>query len=234
MVSVCMASYNGEKFISEQIESIIKQLHKNDELIISDDGSTDSTVSIIKEFQKNHPSIVLIDGPRNGVVKNFENALTQAKGEYIFLTDQDDIWSDNKVSSTLSCFGRTNCDLVLHDAAIVNQNGQIIERSFFCHRKSKIGYLNNLIKNSYIGCCMAFKRDILQIALPFPNNIEMHDWWIGVITEKVGKTMMLEEPLLFYRRHGNNVSSFQHHPLPKMIKNRLYLLVQVHKRLRRM
>lgn len=232
MISVCMATYNGEKYIKKQINSILKQINKNDELIISDDGSTDKTKSILQSYAEKYPNIRIIEGPQKGVIKNFENALNNSKGDMIFLSDQDDIWLDNKVKNVLKEFDK-GFDLVLHDAIIVDKNENMIEESFFYHRKSKKGFLNNTIKNSYIGCCMAFSRNVLNYALPFPDSIEMHDWWIGLIAERVGKVSLLNDKLLLYRRHGNNVSSFRHYPLKKMISNRVYILFKLILRLKK-
>lgn len=227
MISVCMATYNGEKYLKEQLNSILKQIKSSDELIISDDGSTDSTCTIIREYQKEYKNINLLDGPRMGVQKNFENALRKSKGDIIFLSDQDDIWMDNKVDVVLDAFQNPNVVLILHDAQIVNQNGQAIEDSFFEHRRSQSGLFKNLWKNSYLGCCMAFRRSVLECSLPFPPKIEMHDWWIGLISEMTGEVRLIDKPLLKYRRHGENVSSFQHHPFKKMIMNRLYFIQQL-------
>ena len=231
-ISVVMATYNGEKYIEKQLESILKQLNDNDEVVISDDCSTDKTKNILKKYAANYSNIKLLDGPRKGVIKNFENALKNAKGDIIFLSDQDDIWVDGKVEKILCEFSK-GYDLILHDASIVDENEKVLEDSFFKHRNSKKGFLNNLIKNSYLGCCMAFNKDILKVALPFPDNIEMHDWWIGLVTEKIGNVSLLKEKFLLYRRHGNNVSSFHHHPFKKMISNRYYILFQLIKRLKK-
>ena len=103
-VSVAMATYNGEKYIQEQIDSILKNLEKKDELIISDDGSNDGTIEIIKKNIKKDNRIKLINGPKRGVIKNFENALLNCNGDYIFLSDQDDIWLPNKVKTVMSYF----------------------------------------------------------------------------------------------------------------------------------
>ena len=230
MISVCMATYNGEKYLAEQLDSILCQISDDDELIISDDGSKDSTLRIINDYAVKFKNIILIDGPKQGVIKNFENALKLAKGEYIFLTDQDDIWKKNKVQTILKYFTSTGCQVVLHDADIIDANLNIISESFYKHRGSKQGLLRNIYKNSYLGCCMAFTKKTLNQALPFPNNIEMHDWWIGLIGESNKSTLFISEKLISYRRHGNNVSSFHHHPLPKMISNRLCLLLQLVKR----
>ena len=171
MISVCMATYNGEKYLKEQLDSILKQIKSSDELIISDDGSTDLTCTIIKEYQKEYKNIYLIDGPKMGVQKNFENALRKSKGDIIFLSDQDDIWMNNKVDVVLDAFQNSNVVLTLHDAQIVDQNGQVIEDSFFEHRGSQSGLFKNLWKNSYLGCCMAFRRSVLECSLPFPPKI---------------------------------------------------------------
>lgn len=227
MISVCMATYNGEKYLKEQLDSILKQIKSSDELIISDDGSTDSTRIIIKEYQKEYKNIYLIDGPKMGVQKNFENALKTSQGDIIFLSDQDDIWMDDKVNEVLEAFQNPNVVLILHDAQIVDQNGQVIEDSFFEHRGSKSGLFENLWKNSYLGCCMALRRSVLECSLPFPPKIEMHDWWIGLIGEMMGEVRLIDKPLLKYRRHGENVSSFQHHPFKKMVMNRLYFIQQL-------
>lgn len=230
MISVCMATYNGEKYIVEQLESILCQLSDEDELIISDDGSKDNTLKIIADYAVKFKNIILIDGPKQGVVKNFENALKLAKGDYIFLTDQDDIWKKNKVQTILRYFSSTDCQVILHDADIIDANLNIISESFYKHRGSKQGFLRNIYKNSYLGCCMAFTKKTLNQALPFPRNIEMHDWWIGLIGESNKSTLLISEKLISYRRHRNNVSSFHHHPLPKMIFNRLWLLLHLFKR----
>lgn len=233
MISVCMATYNGERYIEEQLESILKQIGDKDEIIISDDGSTDSTIEIIKYYQKSNGNIKLVEGPKNGVIKNFENALKLSSGEIIFLADQDDIWVDGKVNQVLKEFEKKNIILVLHDAYIVDGEGRIIESSFYKHRKSKQGLISNIVKNSYLGCCMAFKRELLNECLPFPPKIEMHDWWIGLMGEKIGEVVFIHKQYLMYRRHGNNVSSFQHHPIGKMIFNRVYLINQLRLRLKR-
>ena len=206
MISVCMATYNGEKYLKEQLDSILKQIKSSDELIISDDGSTDSTCTIIREYQKEYKNINLIDGPKMGVQKNFENALKKSKGDIIFLSDQDDIWMNNKVDVVLDAFQNPNVVLTLHDAQIVDQNEQVIEDSFFEHRGSQSGLFKNLWKNSYLGCCMAFHRRLLSKILPFPQVPLMHDIWIGLMALKYGRIGIIQEPLLLYRRHGGNAS----------------------------
>ena len=231
MISVCMTSFNGEKYIEKQIDSILACMGEQDELIISDDGSTDGTRELVDCMAHADGRIRLIQGPKQGVIANFENAIRQAKGDIIYLADQDDIWTMDKVEKVQIQFADPQCMLVIHDADIVDGEENKIEPSFFQRRGSKSGILNNIAKNSYIGCCMAFRRELLDIVLPIPRNIEMHDQWIGILAETRGKVVFLDEVLFHYRRHGDNVSSFTHYPIPKMIRNRVVLVMELAKRL---
>ena len=205
MISVCMATYNGEKFIKQQIDSILAQLNDEDELIISDDGSRDHTVEIIANYVD--PRIKLFyNSTRHGVIPNFENALRQSQGDYIFLADQDDIWHPDKVKICVEELQKGNA-LVLSDAIIIDENNNTISPSFFAERNTKMGFGHNFIKSSYMGCVMAFRRELLKIFLPFPKYIAMHDLWIGYIVELVKLPhCFLERKLHYYRRHGNNVT----------------------------
>lgn len=228
-ISVAMATYNGEKYIREQLTSIINQLGEDDEVIISDDKSSDNTTSIINEFIEKDKRIKLIKGPCLGVIKNFENAISNCKNDYVFLSDQDDIWHDNKIESVLSCFEKTKADLILHNADIM-QNGEISNQTFFEKRGVKKGIKNNILKNSYIGCCMAFKADMKKYILPFPENLPMHDQWIGIICEKYGKVEFIDTPLITYRRHDNNASGDTHSSVLTMLKWRFNLISAFNKR----
>lgn len=203
MISVCIATYNGAKYINEQIKSILSQLSLEDEIIISDDSSTDNTLEIIKKIKDNRIKIFPNQTFRNPIF-NFENALKLAKGDYIFLADQDDVWLKNKVSIVKE-------ELVFHDVVITNckivdKNLKPINVSFFDLYKSKNGFISNLLKNSYLGCCMAFRKEILPMVLPFPKNIPMHDIWIGIVAELFYKSKFIQQPLVLYRRHGENES----------------------------
>lgn len=228
--SVVMATYNGEQYLKEQIDSILMNMKENDELIISDDGSKDNTKQIIMEYLNNDKRIKLVEGPHKGVKQNFANAIANANGKYIFLSDQDDIWEKNKIDKILKVFKKENCVVVTHDAQVINSKQEIVIPSFFEYRKCGSGFIKNIWKNTYIGCCMAFDAKIKNRILPIPNNIEMHDQWIGLIGEKNGKSIFLKEKLIKYRRHDNNVSKLQHHGLIKMIKNRVILLKELRKR----
>lgn len=198
-----MATYNGEKYIEQQLDSILNQLSDNDEVIISDDSSVDNTVKIIKQFGDKRIKLFENNKSRSPVY-NFENALRNVTGDIIFLSDQDDIWVKNKVHKMTMLLDKYN--VVVSDCVIVNENNEIIHDSFFKLRNSRAGLLKNIYKNSYLGCCMAFDSKILKAALPFPNKLHMHDMWIGAVAELFGKTFFCEEKLLKYRRHRSTAS----------------------------
>ncbi|WP_151702581.1 glycosyltransferase family 2 protein [Nitrincola alkalilacustris] len=201
-VSVCLASFNGEAYIESQVSSILEQLDDTDELIISDNGSTDSTLDIVYGFQDSRIKIFSCSLP--GPVANFNHALKQARGEYIFLADQDDIWYDTRLVQCLEQL--IEYDLVVTDCKVVNEQLTPMYPSFFQLRDSGPGFYKNLLRNSYQGCCMAFNRHILEASLPIPTDVPMHDWWIGLVAERVGRVCFLPVPLLFYRRHQDSAS----------------------------
>lgn len=214
-VSVCLATYNGEKHIKDQLDSILCQLSEHDEIIISDDGSTDDTRNIILSY--GDPRIKLFvhkasntvkNRPINyQVTKNFENALQNVSGDIIFLSDQDDVWAKTKVKEILAVFEFQNVNLTLHDAILVDGQDQIIADSYFQILRSKPGFVNNIIKNSYLGCCMSFDKSVLNKALPFPQNLIAHDMWLGLIAERVGKVAFIDQKLISYHRHESTVTS---------------------------
>lgn len=222
MISVCMATYNGERYIKEQIESILSQLRDGDELIVSDDGSTDQTLEIIFSFKCE--KVKILHGPRDGLIKNFENAINAAKGDYIFLCDQDDVWLENKVNVFKAAF-ENGADLIVSDCHVVDSEAKIINESFFSLRKSSVGFFSNLLRNGFLGCCMAFKAELKPQILPFPKYIPMHDWWIGLVASLYGKVIFINQPLILYRRHGNNAS-------PTGDKSSFSLMTQTAHRLR--
>lgn len=203
MISVCMATFNGEKYIREQVYSILSQLDFNDELIVSDDGSTDSTLQVLADF--NDPRIKVFDGPKRGLTYNFENAIRQASGDYLFLSDQDDVWEDNKIERMTEVL--QEADLVVSDAWICDEKAISTGRSLYDVYKPHKGFWATLYHTTYIGCCTAFRRKILKRLLPFPPHIVMHDYWIGQIGDLYYKTVFIPDKLLRYRRHGDNTSA---------------------------
>ena len=227
MISVCVATYNGEDFLREQIDSILTNLPEDAEVVISDDGSTDGTLAILGEYAETDSRVIVINGPGHGVIKNFENAISHSRGDYIFLSDQDDIWASDKVDTVMKAFNESDCLLVMHDAVLVDSDNHGIGETLYGLRGSRSGFLKNLGKNSFVGCCMAFRATLIGTILPIPADVEMHDWWIGLVAETKGKTCFIPNRLIRYRRHGRNVSGMNHYPIPKMVANRLRLIVEL-------
>ena len=222
MISVCVATFNAESYIRTQLESIIAQLAAGDEIVIFDDHSTDDTIKVIQSLQE--PRIRLFEQQeRQGVIRNFECALKAAKGDVIFLSDHDDVWLPNKVTKCLAAL-ESNVAVVT-DCQVVDEQLSLIAPSFFTLRKSRPGIIKNLMTNSYIGCCMAFRSEVLAAALPFPKHIPMHDAWLGLVAELTGPVVFLTEPLLLYRRHQLNVSPLSsNNSICTKLKSRLVLL----------
>lgn len=203
-VSVCVATYNGARYVELQVRSILSELDEDDELIVSDDGSSDSTISILRRIGDKR--INIIDGPRNGIVKNFEGALKVASGDFVFMSDQDDVWIKGKKQLFLDQRAQ-GFTAINSDCIVVKEDLTVLHNSLFQLHQSKPGFAKNLIKNTYVGCCMGFDRSILNVALPFPKFIPMHDMWIGLVGEISGRVCFLSTPTLLYRRHDANASA---------------------------
>ena len=210
MISVCIATYNGEKHIKEQLLSILCQLGAEDEIIVSDDGSSDNTLAIIENFNDSRIKIFAHQQKKQNlqnhykVAANFENALKQVKGNHIFLSDQDDVWLPNKVETILPFLKQNN--FVISDAFIVDEKltkiGKISD-----YRPYKKGFFRNLHKSAYMGCTCAFPKTIKNYVLPFPTKLIGQDYWIGLLAELKFNVVYIPEPLILYRKHQNNVSN---------------------------
>ncbi len=205
-ISVALAAYKGEQYISEQIDSILSQLGENDELIVSDDYPEGKTREIVLGYQSKDKRIRYIKGEGKGVVKNFENALKACSGDVIFLSDQDDVWMPDKVKLVMKEISNGS-DLVLHDAAVTDSDLNITEPSYFALHGSNASFFGNMARNSFVGCCMAFKKEVLHECLPFPEGLPMHDWWIALVAmKKKRKVVLLSQPLIKWRRHSGTVT----------------------------
>ena len=202
-ISVCMATHNGAPYLKEQIDSILLQLKENDELVISDDGSTDDTLEILQTYH--HRIKILPPQKFDNPIKNFEYALDHCQGDLIFLADQDDIWYPEKMQAMTEALH--DCELVVCDCRLVDQDLNVIAPSFFEMNRSGQGLINNFIKSSFVGCCMAFHRKVLLKAIPFPDQIFMHDQWIGLIAQKYFKVTFIPQILVDHRRHSKNFST---------------------------
>ena len=206
-ISVCLATYKGVKYLREQLESILLQLNEDDEVIISDDYSKDGTIELIKSFNDLRIKLIFNETGEHGVTSNFENALNHVNNEIIFLSDQDDIWREDKVECCLKWLEQY--DLVVSDATLIDGVGNIIADSFFALRKPKKTVIGNFIKCGYLGCCMAFRREVLDKAQPFPESRKycLHDNWLFLIGTSFFTCKIITKRLIFYRRHNNNLSN---------------------------
>jgi glycosyltransferase involved in cell wall biosynthesis len=198
-----MGVKNGARFLVPQLDSILSQLTPEDELIISDDHSTDQTVEILNTYTDLR--IRVIKNAKNGIISNFENALLASRGELIFLSDQDDVWMPDKIKRTHPFF--QDYDLVVSDCTVVDDKLDSVLDSFFDYSSSGKGVIRNLFRNSYMGCCMAFKRSLLKKALPFPSGLIMHDQWLGLMAELSGRVLFNPDKLVLHRRHNQNAST---------------------------
>lgn len=226
-ISICMASHNGEKYIVQQIESILHQLGPDDEFIISDDSSTDGTLAILSGYSDRRIKIFPGNSFFNPIF-NFENALKQAGGEVIVLSDQDDIWLEKKLEVVRHHFLKKPSPIytIVLDGQVIDESGAILHESIFAQLASGKGILKNLIRNTFMGCCMAFSRELLPIALPFPKEIPMHDSWLGLLSELYGQVEFVPLNTIQYRRHPTN-QSLQGFKLSQQVRWRTHLFLQL-------
>ncbi|OOV14673.1 glycosyltransferase [Deinococcus sp. LM3] len=222
MISVCMATYNGFEYIPAQINSILGQIDSGDEILIQDDCSSDETIEYLKSL-KDDRIIIEINKSNLGVIPTFERCLKRARGDIIFLSDQDDVWIDGKVSNVMSEFCNPRTMAVVTNAEIIDNSGAVIHSSYFALNNSGAGVLKNFHKNSYLGCCLAFRRDVLEFALKIPVGVRTHDGWIGIVANMMGDVVFLDKILLKYRRHDKNVSQMHRFGILDIVKRRALL-----------
>lgn len=212
MISVCLACHNGEKYIKEQIDSILIQLSKNDELIISDDGSTDNTLTIVNSYKDQRIKVLKQNSPK-GLLSheyatlNFENALKQAKGDYIILADQDDVWLENKVEVILEYL--KEYPYIVSDCYVTDSDLNIISDTRFTEDEHVHynKYAALVLSTPYQGSCAAFRKEVLEKAIPFPKGLQSHDRWIGNVAAFFFSVKIIPDKLIYYRRHENTASN---------------------------
>lgn len=217
MVDILMATYNGEKYISEQIESILKQDYKKWKLYIRDDGSTDNTIKILKEYQKKYSDIITIleDNKGNlGAKLCFSELMKYSTSPYCMFCDQDDVWLSNKISITLSAMkdieeikGFRTPILVHTDLKVVDDKLSIIHPSIWEYvnldpSRNKLNKL--LVKATVTGCTMMINKTLKELAQDIPNETLMHDYWISLVASACGYIKYVENSTILYRQHGNN------------------------------
>lgn len=222
-VSVCIATYNGEPYIRQQLESILNQTRKPDEIIICDDGSSDKTISIINDvYQKTSVEIRLYENEKRlGYSKNFEKSLGLSEGDIIFMSDQDDFWLESKISKIVNKIDCKDESVVINDCYFADENLNI-------DGETKLDRIrrNGLDDTSFVsGCCTAISGKIKSLILPIPTEHFTYDDWIHKVSYKIKKRYIIEEPLQVYRIHGKNTSESHINQ-----KNKLSFLAKANKR----
>ena len=213
-IDILLPTYNGEKYLKEQIDSILNQTYKNIRLIISDDCSKDSTPKILEEYRGKDERIELYLQKENiGVVKGIEFLLKKVKSNYYMLADQDDVWLPMKVEKSIETLKKENADLVFGDLEVVDQDLKTMYPSFgdFMLLNRKINkYINsykvNYLYNCVTGCTVLSKKEFIEKILPIPTESKylIHDHWIGLVVALNGKLAYMPEKYIKYRQHGNN------------------------------
>lgn len=207
-ISIAMATYNGAKYIQEQLDSFLAQTRLPDELVVCDDGSNDATIEILERFKQDAPFYVRIfqNDVNLGHEKNFGKVIDLCEGDIIFLSDQDDVWLPSKLALLVNIFTRENgVLLVINDAEIADGSMQSTGRTVFGQTRAA-GVIGDSGKSLTLGCATAFRSELRSLISPVPALDYGHDSWIHDFTHMVGGRYVLEQTLQLYRRHGNNVS----------------------------
>lgn len=212
-VDILLATYNGARFLKEQLDSILNQTYSDFRLIISDDKSTDKTKAIIEEYAKKDSRIEYYIQENNlGVIRNFEFLMRKVENKYFMFSDQDDIWKENKIEKSLEVMEKEDADLVYSDLEVVDRDLNTIYKSYW-----KLKGLDNKVKkyndfaalylNNFItGCTMLCKKNFIDLILPLPTKSKyvLHDYWVALIVSQHGKMAYIKEPLIKYRQHKDN------------------------------
>ncbi len=212
-ISIALATYNAERYLQTQLDSIAAQSHPPDELVITDDGSTDKTLKIIYDFSRSTSFDVRFsrNERRLGYSQNFNRALLQTTGDIVFLCDQDDVWFPEKLAiMTDTLTADPDTLLLMNDAALTDENLKPVGLT-------KLGQIRSagLPESSFVmGCCVAMKRDLLELTLPIPEGSVSHDSWLVVFAQELGRKRIAETILQYYRRHSaSTVKSIVNAPM---------------------
>lgn len=216
-VTVLLATYNSSRFLREQLDSLFAQTFQDWNLVIRDDGSTDDTLKIIDEYSELQSTIeVFRDEEKNvGAKESFMRLLKNTVSDYYLFCDHDDVWLPNKIEESLRLLLSTEKNhpgkpVIVHsDLRVVNDDLQPVSESFWKSSKIHPGILENKnyiqVFNCVTGCTMLFNAEVKKLAMPYPDSIPMHDWWLALITLRNGGIIRhLKEPTILYRQHGNN------------------------------
>ncbi len=205
LISIVMATFNGEQFVAEQLDSIFDQTYPNIEIIVVDDCSTDDTQKILEQYRLRHSQMkVIINDINIGYIKNFEKGMLLAKGDFIAPSDQDDIWLPGKLMRLMAQIKET--PVIYSDSTLIDEHGKDLDQKL-SDIKRLITFstpLNYAIGNSAPGHAMLIHRKVIEQATPFPSTIP-HDYWIGFVGTFSGSVKFIDESLILYRQHESNV-----------------------------
>lgn len=203
LISIALCTYNGEKNLRQQLDSLIHQTYQNLEIVIVDDKSSDSTLEILEEYAKLESRIrIEINKENLGYTKNFEKAISLCKGEYIALSDQDDIWDLDKIRILHQEIG--NHTLIYHDSEFIDEHGNPMDKNMsdIMNFYSGTGSLPFLLLNCMSGHSIMFRKELLTKIFPFDKRF-FHDWWIAYVASTFGNILFIETALVKYRQHPN-------------------------------
>ena len=232
-ISVAMAVYNGEQYLPEQLDSILKQLAPEDEIVVSYDKSKDGTWALLQDYKNRYPQVRVVENQNPGINGNFNNAIANCTGDIIFICDQDDRWADDKRTSVLKTFESTGADMVIHNGVHIDAQGNTISDPFFTMYRIGDGKFKNILKPRYSGCCTAFTKEMAAKIMPMPMCLDAYDHWIGTVGEFMGKIAYNDDILLYHRLHGTNVTPASTRSLGVIFKARATLLRELRRRIRR-
>jgi len=205
LVSICIATYNGERYLKKQLNSICSQTYENIEIIIQDDCSSDNTIKIIEAYQQKHPIKLFQNNTNLGYIKNFESLVAKANGEYIALCDQDDIWEKDKIELLVKNID--SASLIYANSLLIDADDTSLEKTL--QEKLKNNFissqepLNFLFDNSVSAHAMLFKKELVPTIVPFPQQIYF-DAWIAMNAANKQGVRYLNKNLVYYRQHANN------------------------------
>lgn len=222
MIYIIMCTYNGERYIQEQLQSIEQNLAQDWKIIVSDDQSTDNTVKILKDFEKKKPGkmIININKAKKGAIHNFLSSIytigvEMNDNDFIMLCDQDDVWNADKISKTMHdmreqivLYGNTIPLLVCTDVSVVDSKMNIIHESFRKMNHYNISHLDFahlLMENKVQGCTIMINKGMALMLDKLPYNAMMHDGWLAFIAAAFGRIKYIDQPTMKYRQHTANV-----------------------------
>lgn len=206
MVSIALATYNGEKFLRQQLDTLITQTYKNIEIIICDDNSTDTTWQILREYKENYKNIKIFRNKENlGFIKNFELAVSLCKGDFIAISDQDDLWQPEKIEKLVNNIN--GYSLIYSDSAFIDENGASLGEKMGDTYSFVEGFdgRNFTLTNCVSGHASMFRRDLLPHLLPFPSCVD-YDWWAAFVATTQNGLKYFDECLVAYRQHAQSVT----------------------------